>query len=84
MTERKGEAMKRKRGFTLIEFLVVIAIIAILAAVFFPVFAQAREAACSVACLSDLKQVGMTSLDRGARQPASAGRDQRGKPCWKF
>jgi prepilin-type N-terminal cleavage/methylation domain-containing protein/prepilin-type processing-associated H-X9-DG protein len=47
-----------RRGFTLIELLVVIAIIAILAAILFPVFAQAREKARSIACTSNLKQIG--------------------------
>src|SRR5262245_3803012 len=50
--------MKRRHGFTLIELLVVIAIIAILAAMLFPVFAQAREKARQIACLSNLKQTG--------------------------
>ncbi len=45
-------------GFTLIELLVVIAIIAILAAILFPVFAQAREKARSISCLSNVKQIG--------------------------
>ena len=48
----------RKTGFTLIEVLVVIAIIAILAAILFPVFAQAREKARQTSCLSNLKQLG--------------------------
>src|SRR5688572_11387890 len=50
----------KRRGFTLIELLVVIAIIAILAAILFHVFAQAREAARSTACLSNLKQIGLS------------------------
>lgn len=45
-------------GFTLIELLVVIAIIAILAAILFPVFAQARESARLISCLSNMKQFG--------------------------
>jgi prepilin-type N-terminal cleavage/methylation domain-containing protein/prepilin-type processing-associated H-X9-DG protein len=50
--------MQKRTGFTLIELLVVIAIIAILAAILFPVFAQAREKARSISCLSNTRQMG--------------------------
>jgi prepilin-type N-terminal cleavage/methylation domain-containing protein/prepilin-type processing-associated H-X9-DG protein len=49
----------KRTGFTLIEVLVVIAIIAILAAILFPVFAQAKAAAKKSACLSQQRQVGI-------------------------
>lgn len=47
------------RGFTLVEILVVVAIIAILAAILFPVFARARENARRVSCQSNLKQMAL-------------------------
>jgi prepilin-type N-terminal cleavage/methylation domain-containing protein/prepilin-type processing-associated H-X9-DG protein len=49
----------RGRGFTLIELLVVIAAITILAALLFPVFGAARDAARRVTCLSHLRQVAL-------------------------
>lgn len=52
----------QKSAFTLIELLVVIAIIAILAAILFPVFAQAREKARAITCISNQKQLSLAFM----------------------
>ena len=56
-------ALKQQgRGFTLIELLVTIAIITILSAILFPVFARARENARRASCMSNLKQIGLSMI----------------------
>ena len=49
----------KRRAFTMIELLFVIAIIATLASILFPVFARAREAARRSSCASNLEQIGV-------------------------
>ncbi|MCX6346029.1 MAG: type II secretion system protein [Armatimonadetes bacterium] len=48
----------KRQGFTLVELLVVIAVIAILAAMLMPVFLQAKESSRMRVCLSNMRQLG--------------------------
>lgn len=71
-------SLRLRRAFTLVELLIVIAVLAILAALLFPVFASARQKARQTTCTSNLRQIGMAIAiyrqDWGHYVPVMVGR----------
>ena len=67
------KCIRREAAFTLIELLVVIAIIALLAALLLPALARAKDQAKDVACVNNLRQLGLGirlwASDQGDKYP---------------
>ena len=55
--------MPRQTGFTLVELLIVIALIAIVVGISIPAIQRIREAARRTQCVNNLKQLGLGCLD---------------------
>lgn len=78
--------MKLKKGFTLVELLVVISIIALLLSILMPSLGKARESARGVVCGSNLRNIGMAVVmyieNNKNTLPYAARQEKRGFERW--
>jgi prepilin-type N-terminal cleavage/methylation domain-containing protein len=61
-------AARHRRAFTMIELLMVIAIVGILVGLLLPALSQARDSGRRIQCLNNLRQVGLAMLQEAARK----------------
>lgn len=84
MREHHYHPCAARRGFTLVELLTVIAIIALLTAVLFPVFSSARAKGRDATCLSNLHQIGLAlrayGTDYGEKLPLANNKPSEDGP----
>lgn len=90
ITERFSTSLNRlglkTRGFTLIELLVVLVIIAILAALIFPVLSQAKEKSKQAVCMGNMREIGMNmfayAVDHNGYFPPGSYDSATGRKFW--
>jgi len=70
---------KSKKGFTLVEIMIVVAIIGILAAIAIPNFIKSRKMSRAKACVSNLKQID-GAVQQWALESKKAGTDTVSSP----